>query len=69
MPIVQSKRLNDINLKSQCYVCVTGNLGAVDGTNTGKDSSALLNRANVRLACDTLGDWLERGSKRFNDDY
>ncbi len=67
MPIVQSKRLNDINLGERCYVGVTGNLGAIDGTNTGRDSAALLNRATVRLASDTLGDWLERGEKRYND--
>lgn len=69
MPVVLSKRLNDINLKDSCYVCVTGNLGAIDGTNTSKDSAALLNRAAVRLACDTLGDWLERGEKRYDDQY
>lgn len=69
MPVVQSKRLNDINLKDSCYVCVTGNLGAIDGTNTSRDSAALLNRATVRLACDTLGDWLERGEKQYSDKY
>lgn len=69
MPIVHDRRLNDVNLKMNTYIGVTGNLGAIDGTNTSKDSAALLNRASVRLVADTLGDWLERGSERYNDEY
>lgn len=69
MPVVLDKRLNDVNLNETTYVGVTGNLGAIDGTNTSKDSAALLNRASVRLVADTLGDWLERGHQRFNDVY
>lgn len=65
MPIANDKQLNDVKLGDSCYVCVTGNLGEIDGTNTGRDSAALLNRTKVRLACDTLGDWLERGDERF----
>ncbi|MFM2668707.1 hypothetical protein AAFX24_28590 [Vibrio mediterranei] len=69
MPIVLEKVLPDVRLGDHCFVGATGNLGAIDGTNTGKDSSALLNRAGVTLCCDTLGDFLERGQKRWNDDY
>lgn len=69
MPVVLDKRLNDVSLSDNCYVGITGNLGALDGTNTSRDSAALLNRSSVKLVCDTVGDWLERGTERYQDEY
>lgn len=69
MPVVLEKALPDVRINAHCYTAMTGNLGALDGTNTGKDSSALINRAGVTLACDTLGDFLERGEKRFTGEH
>ncbi|MFV8386283.1 hypothetical protein ACNO5E_19485 [Vibrio parahaemolyticus] len=65
MDIVHTKIWRDTYIGENTYVGITGNLGAADGTNTMKQSSAFINRMAVALAHDTPGAWLQRAHDTY----
>ncbi|EJE4208825.1 hypothetical protein M3899_003310 [Vibrio parahaemolyticus] len=65
MDIVHTKIWRDTYIGENTYVGITGNLGAADGTNTMKQSSAFINRMAVALAHDTPGAWLQRAHNKY----
>jgi hypothetical protein len=51
------------------YVALTGNLGAIDGTNTSTASTALLNRLRMYFVQDNPENFLHRGQKRYKGNF
>jgi hypothetical protein len=66
LSITNENRFQDMDY-SNVYIGVTGNLGAVDGTNTSKMSSALLSRLEAHVVSDHAADFSNRLIERTKD--
>ena len=66
LSITNEKRFQELNL-GNCYIGVTGNLGAADNTHTAKLSAALRSRCKNYEVQDELGDYCARAIKNHND--
>ena len=51
------------------YVALTGNLGAIDGTNTSTASTALLNRLRMYFVQDNPENFIERGERKYKGSF
>lgn len=67
MDIVNTKLFRETYVGEGTYLSITGNLGALDGTNVNKQSSAFANRVEMVLAGDTCGAFLQRAHDMFID--
>ncbi len=66
LPLSEEHRYNDLNL-THCYIGLTGNLGAQDGTTTNGISSALRNRTRMLFIQDQLSKFELRAQERYRD--
>lgn len=66
LSIAEEKRFEGLDV-SNALVVMTGNLGAKDGTNISKVSTALLNRASCYQVIDTFDNFKNRMQKQFSD--
>jgi hypothetical protein len=67
LPVAQFGTFRGLKIKNAC-VGFTGNLGALDGTHTSEQSSALITRVYPVFTTDTLKDFVSRSTDEFNDD-
>lgn len=66
LPLTNDNSFNELKLDN-VYIGITSNLGALDGTNISKISSALLNRVKVAFLTDNVNDFIYR--VRHNEEY
>lgn len=66
LPLSEEHRFNDLNL-THCYIGLTGNLGAQDGTTTNGISAALRNRTRILFVQDKLPSFIQRATERYRD--
>lgn len=67
LSLTEEGRFQGLGLQG-VYVGVTGNLGSVDGTHTGRLSTALRSRCQIYFTQDHLGNFLARERRKFRDD-
>jgi predicted DNA-binding protein YlxM (UPF0122 family) len=67
LSITDEKRFQGLNLE-HCYVGLTGNLGALDGTHTSKISTALRGRTVAVFTTDELPKFIQRTLETYKDD-
>lgn len=67
LPIAQFGSFRGLQIEN-ALIGFTGNLGALDGTKTSDESSALLTRVFPIFTTDTLTDYLARSQDIYNDD-
>lgn len=66
LSIANENRFQDMDY-ANVYIGVTGNLGAIDGTNTSKMSSALVSRLESHVVADNAGEFANRLIARTAD--
>lgn len=66
LPLTHDNSFNELKLDN-VYVGITSNLGALDGTNISKISSALRNRLKMAFTTDNVDDFIYRA--RVNENY
>lgn len=66
LSMTQEQRFQDMNYTG-VYIGVTGNLGATDGTNTNRVSSALVSRLEMHVVADTTNEFIIRLLDRTAD--
>jgi hypothetical protein len=66
LSITNENRFQDMDY-SNVLIGVTGNLGALDGTNTSRMSSALVSRLEAHIVADSPADFVQRLMARTND--
>lgn len=66
LPLTNENSFNELKLDN-VYIGITANLGAIDGTNTARMSSALRNRLKVAYTSDTVENFIYR--TRTNENY
>jgi DNA polymerase III delta prime subunit len=67
LPILDEKRYQSLDVRN-AFVGLTGNLGALDGTNVTPNSNALSNRVQTFYVEDTVEDWVMRINDEFKDE-
>lgn len=69
LPLTNENSFNELKLDN-IYVGMTSNLGALDGTNIAKVSSALRNRVKAAFTMDIVDDFIYRvrNNEEFNDE-
>lgn len=67
LSLTDEKRFQGLNL-AHTYVGLTGNLGAIDGTHTTKNSTALSSRCILVFTRDDVKNFEARTQKRFKND-
>lgn len=67
LPVAQNNTFQGLKIP-HALVGFTGNLGALDGTYTAEQSSALLTRVIPMFVTDTVKDFLDRGYRYYNDE-
>lgn len=67
LSLTDEKRFQGLNLE-HTYVGLTGNLGAVDGTHTTKNSTALSSRCILVFTRDNVKNFAARTQQRFKND-
>ena len=65
MDLIETRHFRSTYIGETAYTAFTGNLGAIDGTNVNKQSSALTNRARSMVTGDTPGDFCERAHRTY----
>ncbi|MEM2056869.1 MAG: hypothetical protein QXO76_01245 [Thermoproteota archaeon] len=65
LSLMEEKRYRNIDLGRHAYVCLTGNLGSIDGTYATRMSTALLTRSATLLVRDTVNNWINRSAEEF----
>ena len=68
LSLAEERRFNDLNLTNS-LIGLTGNLGAHDGTNTSRLSTALRNRCRIFFIQDKLDDFVYRAQTRWTDQF
>lgn len=66
LPVAQNNTFQGLEIKNAC-VGFTGNLGALDGTYTSEQSSALLTRVLPSFVKDEVDDFCDRAYDLYND--
>lgn len=67
LSITDEKRFQGLNFE-HCYIGLTGNLGALDGTHTTKIGAALRGRCITFFTRDTPDEFAARAYEKFKDD-
>jgi hypothetical protein len=66
LSVMDEGRYQDLDY-GNVYIGLTGNLGSIDGTNTSRPSSALMNRVEVHLVADQPAEFAARLMARTSD--
>ena len=69
LPILDRRRIGQLNLRSS-YICLTGNLGALDDSNATRAASPMRGRVRSALAYDTVENFIARtrANPEFRDE-
>lgn len=67
LSLTDEKRYQGLNLQG-IYIGLTGNMGALDGTNTSRVSSALRGRCEIYFTQDKLANFTHRARLKYRDD-
>jgi hypothetical protein len=67
LSLTDEKRFQGLNL-ANTYVGLTGNLGSIDGTNTGRLSTALRGRCETYFVCDKVENFIDRARSTYRDE-
>lgn len=67
LPLIEEKRTQSLEL-GKAFVGLTGNLGAIDGTNISNTATTIPSRVQTFLVRDTINNWLLRLEADYKDE-